>query len=878
MRGCALNDHRARWVVECLLAAVWGGWMVLPAHGQGDSYLKLSAGGDAVLAGAKVTDLDYTKDFSVEAVVKIEPSCPGGRHALIIGKVAPRESTMATSPGFALGTEQGHLQTFGQVIVGKIGDGTRQVTLQAREREGYAHAVLTWETAAREMILYMNGWKEADANDPNIEPSRVKNGEVLGFGHKGPYGDLRRDVALARLWNRKLSADDVQRLWECFNTTRRHDVPSGVSRADLLSEWLMYETCDACGGTGRTHVKDTAGSNHLQLEGRAAVVAGAGMLAAAAPDDKATGVHKSAFLTVQGGRGSLSGTAVPPLQYYFEIDEIPSFNSIVLKQSGWIPHYACWSPILKPNTLYHWRARVRDSALPPKESAFTPVRTFTTEGASAWFVRPRDKSQTYGRQDGTSYADAFNGLVAWDDDTGPIPGIVWGTGGVEAGDTLYVCGRHQLDAADYTFVDSSYLYVNACGYSDEFPVTLRGDCAQEPGTVVGYTDGYSLKIDRKKYVTFRNITFEGFQLLTETLTTAGDNEVATDVPRSSHVTFDGCVLTNAACLVTLQTGHDYWTFRRNTLLDSGFGIKTIGRGAGPRYLTAEYNTIKHIGAAPFEDPDAHALGLTAGEGYLIQGNYIEDTGTALEFWTATSAMRNMVIRDNFIRDVKIKRITGGHGICISGENNDSFGLRTGFKVYGNIIVHTEGAGISSNNKDLVEIYNNVIYDCNVGLRLAVKGAPLAVSVFNNIVAEPRTYFINVSADTSVSWPNVSWNNNLYWPVPHATARFGTIVTGDTVLADYRSRLGWDRSALLTDPRFVSGSPQEPSDFRLLGTSPAVDAGADVGVTRDYLGNPVPWGQAPDIGAYEYAGPAAQGLRRSSASVPAPKIPVDIIRK
>ncbi len=853
---------------ECLFIAAL---VAAPAWAQGDSYLRLSAGGDAVLPSAQVVDLDYTKDFSVEAVVKIEPSCPGGRWALILGKVTPRESALATAPGFSLGIVQGHQQTFGQIIIGKVGDGTNQVTVTANEREGYAYAVLTWEMAARQMILYVNGKVEGQAANAGIDPNRIRNDQILGIGHKGGYGELRRDIQLARVWNRKLSADEVQRLWDHFNTTKRHDLPSGVSRTSLLSEWLMFETCDAQGGTGATHVKDTAGSNHLQLEGAAAIVAGVGPLTATAPADKATGVHKSVSLALQGGKSSLSGVVVPPLQYYFEIDETPLFNSAVLKQSGWLPHYSFWSPILKPNTLYHWRAKVRDSSTPARESAFLPVRTFTTEGPSTWFVRPRDKSRTYGTQNGASYADAFNGFLGWDDANGPTPGVVWGPTGVEAGDTLYLCGRHQLDPADVKYVDSSYICVNANGYSDEFPVTLRGDGA-EPGTVVGFADGYSLKIDRKKYVALKNIAFEGFRLVTETLTTDVDKEVMTDKPRSTHILFEGCTLTGAQCLVLLQTGHDYWTFRRNTMRDSGFGIKTMGRGIGPRYLTAEYNTIKHIGVAPFEDPDAHALGLSAGEGYLLQSNYIEDTGTAIEFWTATSAMRNMIVRDNFIKNVKVKRVTEGHGIAISGENNDSFGFRTGFQVYGNIIVNAEGAGISSNNKDLVEVYNNVIYNCRIGLRFAVTGAPLAASVFNNIIAYPRECFIFVAADPNVAWSNVSWNNNLYWSARGSPAVFSTLLTPRAGFAEYRSKLGWDQNGVMADPRFVSRAPEEPPDFRILGASPAVDAGEDVGIHRDYLGNPVPLGAAPDIGAYEYAGISVWKSRRNGETTLIPKAP------
>jgi hypothetical protein len=47
------------------------------------------------------------------------------------------------------------------------------------------------------------------------------------------------------------------------------------------------------------------------------------------------------------------------------------------------------------------------------------------------------------------------------------------------------------------------------------------------------------------------------------------------------------------------------------------------------------------------------------------------------------------------------------------------------------------------------------------------------------------------------------------------------------------------------------------DYRLREGSPAIDAGADVGIQQDPLGTPIPQGKAPDMGAYEYV-PGATG--------------------
>ena len=55
----------------------------------------------------------------------------------------------------------------------------------------------------------------------------------------------------------------------------------------------------------------------------------------------------------------------------------------------------------------------------------------------------------------------------------------------------------------------------------------------------------------------------------------------------------------------------------------------------------------------------------------------------------------------------------------------------------------------------------------------------------------------------------------------------------------------------TDPLFTSPTT---GGFTLQPTSPCINAGADVGLTQDYAGNPVPWGYHTDIGAYEWVHP------------------------
>jgi len=59
-----------------------------------------------------------------------------------------------------------------------------------------------------------------------------------------------------------------------------------------------------------------------------------------------------------------------------------------------------------------------------------------------------------------------------------------------------------------------------------------------------------------------------------------------------------------------------------------------------------------------------------------------------------------------------------------------------------------------------------------------------------------------------------------------------------------------KGEIIADPLFLDF---ERRDLRLNPGSPAVDAGAKTDLNTDFEGNKIPYGKAPDIGAYEYTG-------------------------
>ena len=397
-----------------------------PSHGDG--FLYLGDSGYAYLEDASVADFDYAQDLSVEVVARIEPHQEGGRWATFLEKGGDPVLSQASSPGFGMGTSEGNAPGFGKHLQVKIGDGAHHLSLESpKAYQGYVHAVMTWSAVPKTLTMFINGQLIVSRSNSAISSGRIKNKGELRMG-RGWY-PLRRNLFLARLWNRRLSAPEVTAIWSRFANLQSHDLPPDLDGSGLLSEWVMDPRPDASGNAGVGLLKDRRGKNHLKLAGGARLVTGEGPWKAVFPTNGAAGVDKSVVLTVSGGGSALGGFFTRPLQYLFQIDERATFHSPGLRRSGWMAHYAEWEPILKPSTPYYWRVKVRDSGMPPRESNFSDVYTFRTRSSATWYVRPLvDLHATeddlgnpvpdpgvYGRQDGTSYENAFNGIahVPW---------------------------------------------------------------------------------------------------------------------------------------------------------------------------------------------------------------------------------------------------------------------------------------------------------------------------------------------------------------------------------------------------------------------------------------------------------------------------------
>lgn len=342
-----------------------------------------------------------------------------------------------------------------------------------------------------------------------------------------------------------------------------------------------------------------------------------------------------------------------------------------------------------------------------------------------------------------------------------------------------------------------------------------------------------------------------------------------ELPRATHIVWDGCKIQYGGRLITPHRYNDYWKVKNSVLKNAASAIYAIN---APDYLSAnnvtiEKNQISDLGvpANGYDDGDNHAVGVQGCSNWIIQNNYIENTGSAIEFWNGASPgkyMRDNTIRWNFIKNTKAMQVTLGDGIKISGENGNTLGFRTGFKIYGNIIINPEGFGIGSNNPDQELVFNNLIVGAgNHSIRESVSSNyPPSMIIKNNIIINNRNrsntdfeqYFIFIHGNSSAAWSEVEIDNNIYYPNADVGNQFLGFNIGYVNFSAWKTRTPFDRNGIAADPKLVSYPPSTPMDSKLQAISPAIDAGANVDMQSDFFGKPIPFNGRPDIGPFEYS--------------------------
>ena len=99
--------------------------------------------------------------------------------------------------------------------------------------------------------------------------------------------------------------------------------------------------------------------------------------------------------------------------------------------------------------------------------------TYVSVVGQTWFVRP--VGGDYGLENGTSHTNAWDGLL----------NVVWGAGGVQPGDTLWISGTHIYEMTSRGYVATQADMDMVAGTGENSRVTIRGDHPGDPGIVWG---------------------------------------------------------------------------------------------------------------------------------------------------------------------------------------------------------------------------------------------------------------------------------------------------------------------------------------------------------------------------------------------------------
>ena len=388
------------------------------------------------------------------------------------------------------------------------------------------------------------------------------------------------------------------------------------------------------------------------------------------------------------------------------------------------------------------------------------------------------------------------------------PGTAYTAPGVEygqRGSAINTNGKSYITIQDLTANTSNY-----------YGIFLNGDCSNITVNHVGANFNRVAGILTSSSATLSNIT-----MTNNTTSYNGAKGIYTASNNITQVVISGNTSTRDGSFFG-PTGEDQW--------GSGIGMY----GAGKTNVLITGNTISYAGY------DRH-------ENRVSPGNPAKGMG----IWLDTVSGSNIVIRGNNVSNC------AGHGIFVEKSDGVQVDYNLSFlNAYDGLRIDSDkdadaGVHISQNNK----FYNNVSYG-NTGNGLACVGGWAQdgnyvknntwknnASVGNGVQFQMKWGGEN---DGSMGSGNVYLSNLLGVPVVSHFVEWGTGVHKDTVAA-FDTAYGSATMTVGADPLFVSTST---SDFHLLPSSPAINAGINVSLTMDYEGNPVPVGSGPDIGAYE----------------------------
>lgn len=226
---------------------------------------------------------------------------------------------------------------------------------------------------------------------------------------------------------------------------------------------------------------------------------------------------------------------------------------------------------------------------------------------------------------------------------------------------------------------------------------------------------------------------------------------------------------------------DNITFDNVELSFAPNGIYGTNTGDPATRRTGDFITVRncyfhHIGVGAFTDGDSHAVGIQAGDGWVVEDNLFEYTGTAIEAWDSGKGSKDHKFRRNVIRNVQDRQVTFGAGIGLT-NGGVALGKRTGIEITDNVIIDTDGSGMHISVADPVLVRGNLVmrtgkgpedYTWNgISFQSINSAQPAQASISSNVVIDPHLRFVSLGGNGDLT--NSAVSNNLYWGTPPVTS-------------------------------------------------------------------------------------------------------------
>lgn len=329
----------------------------------------------------------------------------------------------------------------------------------------------------------------------------------------------------------------------------------------------------------------------------------------------------------------------------------------------------------------------------------------------------------------------------------------------------------------------------------------------------------------------------------------------------SYVRVSGFEVKNGvqAGMVTSNKGHNI--FSHNIVHD----VQQAGIGLGGDYDIAEYNEAYNTAMSNFEVPGSviNATGISARRApnyAVIRHNIVHDGwGEGISSFEATHTLiEDNIIYDNWSNNVYISDSTDvilRRNFIYQTKNMDKVSAACP-----NQLCKAGQTGIELGDERMTPrstrnmVVNNIVYGCKRNLYAWSNGT----SGMDNLLIANNT-FVNSSRFANIqlgptSNVNVSIKNNIFIQngglLPIFLENKNGITFSNNFWSSTPNSLASGPGDIIGDAKLVNiSNPYAAASYALTSTSPAINAGASLGLNTDFYNKPLVG--LPDMGAIEY---------------------------